>query len=59
MLLGSVLSGGAVDYFTGPGGVHNWKPFWLSSSAMAAVILLMILVGFRTDEKIRPKEVSA
>ena len=58
MLLGSFLSGGAVDYFT-VNGVHQWKPFWLSSSAMAAVILLVILIGFRTNEKIRPKEVAS
>jgi MFS family permease len=60
MLLGSLLSGGAVDYFTHRNAagliVHDWRAFWLSSSVMAGVILIMILITFRTRAKIRPKE---
>jgi nucleoside transporter len=58
MLIGSLLSGAAVDYFTHTEGgkvVRDWHTFWLSSSAMAAVILVMILVTFRTSAKIQPK----
>ena len=58
MLLGSFLSGGAVDYFTHTSGgtvTRNWSAFWLSSAGMAFVILLMILLFFRNSEKIRQK----
>jgi MFS family permease len=59
MLLGSLLSGGAVDYFTRTQGgqvVRDWHSFWLSTVAMTAAILLMVLFTFRTHAKIRPKE---
>ena len=59
MLVGSLLSGAAVDYFTHTEAgkvVRDWHTFWLSSSAMAGVILLMILLTFRTSAKIRPNE---
>jgi nucleoside transporter len=58
MLAGSLLSGVAVDFFTttqGANAVRNWPSFWLSSSAMSFVILLMILVFFRTSAKIRQR----
>lgn len=58
MLLGSFLSGGAVDYFTHTAGgtvTRDWSGFWLSSAGMAFVILLMILIFFRNSEKIRQK----
>jgi nucleoside transporter len=59
MLLGSLLSGGAVDYFTSTVNgamVRDWRSFWMFSSAMSAAILVMILITFRTNEKIQPKE---
>jgi nucleoside transporter len=59
MLLGSLLSGGAVDYFTRTQGgqvVRDWYSFWLSTVGMTAVILLMVLFTFRTHAKIQPKE---
>jgi len=62
MLLGSLLSGVAVDYFSsGPPGhaARHWSSFWVSSAAMAFVILLLVLGFFRTSAKIRPKEVEA
>jgi nucleoside transporter len=58
MLIGSLLSGGAVDYFTTTSGAtvtRNWSGFWLSSAAMSLVILLIILFFFRSSEKIEPK----
>jgi len=58
MLIGSLLSGGAVDYFTSASGAtvtRNWPAFWLSSAAMSMVILLIILFFFRSSEKIEPK----
>jgi hypothetical protein len=60
MLAGSLLSGGAVDYFTHHNAagqiVRDWRSFWFSSSIMSVVILVMILITFRTHVKIRPKE---
>jgi nucleoside transporter len=59
MLLGSLLSGSFVDYFTKQVNgtlIRDWKTFWLTSAAGSFVILIVILLFFRTDEKIRPKE---
>lgn len=58
MLLGSLLSGGALDAFTrNTRGIvtHNWYSFWLSTAAMTLVILLTVLFAFRTRAKIQPK----
>ena len=57
MFIGSLLSGGAVEYFTktvGGVAVRDWQSFWLTSSAGAAVILLMILVFFKSKAKVEP-----
>jgi Na+/melibiose symporter-like transporter len=57
MFIGSVLSGGAVDYFTRTvNGVvtRDWQAFWLTSSAGAGVILLMLLIFFRSKAKVVP-----
>jgi nucleoside transporter len=51
MFLGSNLSGVAVDYFTA-NGATDWKGFWLTSSAGAAVILLLVAVFFRSGGRI-------
>ena len=62
MLAGSLLSGSAVDFFTsaGPAGpVRNWTGFWMSSSAMAAVIFLMVVLFFNSRAKIQAKESGA
>jgi len=59
MLLGSLLSGGAIDYFSHTSNgqvVRDWHSFWLSSSLMSIVILAMVVIFFRTNAKIRPKE---
>jgi nucleoside transporter len=56
MYAGSILSGSALDYFTtgsGDTAVRNWQPFWLSSAAGAAVILLIVVFMFRSRAKIR------
>src|SRR5579863_1799168 len=60
MLAGSLLSGGAVDYFTHTQGgqtVRDWTSFWMSTAAMTSVILLMVIFTFRTNAKIQPKEI--
>jgi len=61
MLIGSLLSGGAVDYFTRTEGgtvTRNWPAFWLSSAAMSFAILLIVLFFFRSNEKIHQKATS-
>jgi nucleoside transporter len=58
MLVGSVLSGYALDYFsTNAGGpiVRNWSAFWLSSATMSAAIGLLVLFFFRSPARIRAK----
>jgi nucleoside transporter len=58
MLLGSLLSGGAVDYFTRTvNGVatKDWYSFWVSSAGMAALILVPVAIWFRTKARIEPK----
>jgi nucleoside transporter len=51
MLIGSLLSGGVLDYFSTIGAdgtvVRNWTGFWLSSSAMSLAITLLVLFFFR------------
>ena len=57
MFIGSLLSGGAVDYFSKTVNgvvVHDWQAFWLTSSAGAAVILLMLLIFFKSKAKVQP-----
>jgi hypothetical protein len=57
MLIGSLLSGVALDYFSTAGAagevVRNWKSFWLSSAAMSLGITLLVLFFFRSPAKIR------
>ena len=59
MLVGSLLSGGVLDYFsTTVGGVvvRDWQTFWLSSAAMSFAIALLVLFFFRTSARIRAAE---
>ncbi|HEX6545329.1 MAG TPA: nucleoside permease, partial [Bryobacteraceae bacterium] len=59
MLAGSLLSGGAVDFFTTHSGttlVRNWTGFWLSSALSALAIFIFVLIGFRSREKVRTKQ---
>jgi nucleoside transporter len=61
MLMGSLLSGGVLDYFsTAAGGVvtRNWTSFWLSSAIMSFGIALIVLLFFRTSKKIEAKDVA-
>jgi nucleoside transporter len=56
MLVGSLLSGGALDYFsmTVDGTlVRNWTSFWLSSALMSFAIMLVVLFFFRDRTKIQ------
>ncbi len=62
MLVGSLLSGYALDYFstaTGTAIARDWPSFWLSSAAMSAAIGLLVLVFFRSRVMIRPRETPA
>jgi nucleoside transporter len=62
MFIGSLLSGGALDYFTtSSGGVSktNWPAFWTSCGLGAFVILLVIAVFFQSHAKIQPKPAAA
>jgi nucleoside transporter len=62
MLVGSFLSGYALDYFTTSAGgtpVRDWPSFWISSAAMSAVIGLLVLFFFRSRVMIRPREAQA
>lgn len=55
MYAGSLISGNALDFFTtgtGATAVRDWKHFWLSSSAGALVILLIVAIMFRSKAKI-------
>ena len=56
MLVGSLLSGGALDYFSTMGTdgalVRNWTGFWLSSALMSFAILLLVLAFFRSRRRI-------
>lgn len=62
MFMGSLLSGGALDYFTTiSGGVSktNWPFFWTSCGLGAFVILLVVAIFFRSNAKIQNKPAAA
>jgi nucleoside transporter len=62
MFIGSLLSGVALDFFsTSVNGApaHNWKAFWLCSSAGALLILALVAVFFQTRAKIENKAAAA
>ncbi len=55
MLVGSLLSGVAVDFFTvsrAGVAVREWPSFWLSSAGMSLAILLLVALFFRSSAKI-------
>src|SRR3984957_10178501 len=55
MLIGSLIAGSAVDYFTHTAGgvvVRNWQSFWISSAMSAFFILVLIAIFFRSHSKI-------
>jgi nucleoside transporter len=54
MLAGSLLSGGALDYFTN--GTRNWIGFWMSSSMGAFALFLVFALFFRGGRMIRSRE---
>jgi nucleoside transporter len=59
MLVGSFLSGYALDYFTTTTGgavARDWMSFWLSSAAMSAAIGLLVMIFFTSRAKIRAEE---
>jgi len=58
MLVGSLISGRTVDYFTHVAGtavIRNWQSFWTSSALSAFVVLVLIAVFFRSDTRIQAK----
>jgi nucleoside transporter len=66
MLIGSLLSGSALDYFTTRSAdgtlVRNWTSFWLSSATMSFAIMLLVLLFFRTSVRIgagQPRQAEA
>ena len=55
MLVGSLLSGGALDYFStasAAGVVRNWMSFWLSAAAMSFAITVLVLLFFRSKARV-------
>ena len=62
MLVGSLLSGTALDYFTTTTGdtvVRNWTGFWLSSAMMSFAIMLLVLLFFRSSRRIEAVPAAA
>ena len=62
MLIGSLLSGGALDYFSTVSGAvvqRNWQSFWISSAAMSFVIALLVLFFFRSKVRIGAEVTAA
>ena len=55
MLIGSLLSGGVLDYFsttTAVGVIRNWLSFWMSAAAMSFAITLLVLLFFRSKARV-------
>ena len=62
MFIGSLLSGGAVDFFTtgsGANATRNWQGFWLSSAAGAFAIFLMVALLFQSKSRVEAPEPAA
>jgi MFS family permease len=56
MLVGSLISGRTVDYFTHTAGTvvrRDWQAFWTTSALSAFLILLLIAIFFRSHSKIQ------
>ena len=52
MLIGSWLSGRVVDAYALPGGAgHDWQGIWLVPAGMAAVVLVLFALFFRSADK--------
>jgi nucleoside transporter len=52
MFIGSWVSGRIVDmYAAGPAGGHDWKSIWIIPSAMAAAVLLLFALFFRSAQE--------
>jgi MFS family permease len=61
MLIGSLISGRTVDYFTRTVGIvvtRDWRAFWTTSALSAFVILLLIAIFFRSRTKIKTTPAS-
>ena len=60
MLVGSYLSGGALDYFTVTSAtgepVRDWYSFWISSASLSLGIFFLVFLFFRTKVKIRQED---
>jgi nucleoside transporter len=59
MFAGSLLSGGAVDFFTTKtGGIvtRNWHGFWTSSAFAALLILVFVALAFKNRDKVQTKQ---
>ncbi len=59
MFVGSLISGGAKDYFastTSGTTVTNWTGFWVASGLAALVIFLFVAVFFRGSGKVQSKD---
>src|SRR3954452_8366978 len=62
IFVGSLLSGGAVDFFTttvGSQPVRHWTGFWMSSSLGALALLLVFAIFFRTRRMVGKRESPA
>ena len=59
MLVGSLLSGYVLDFFSSTAGdgavVRDWASFWFTSAAMSFVIMLLVFFFFRTPARIQAK----
>ena len=61
MLIGSLISGRTVDYFTRAVGTvvtRDWRAFWTTSALSAFIILLLITIFFRSRTKIKAAPAS-
>src|SRR5262245_48214419 len=51
MFIGSWVSGRIVDMYAGGAAGHEWKSIWLIPAAMAAAVLLLFALFFRSTEE--------
>ena len=62
MFVGSMLSGGALDFFTSTVNgvtVRHWTSFWMTSSLGALILFIVLALFFRSRSMIRKREAAA
>jgi nucleoside transporter len=54
LFVGALISGRVVDAYLAAGGTHDWRSIWIVPAAMAAVVLVLFALLFRSGGGVAP-----